>query len=102
MGIISLIDTDLAVVNPAMLPESFRHRLLERKIELLEAPEHECKTLACNILALSPRKCVLLSGNTHTERMLRDQGVEVLTYTGDEICLKGSGGPTCLTRPLLR
>ncbi len=29
-------------------------------------------------------------------------GVDVLVYRGDEISRKGDGGPTCLTRPLLR
>lgn len=102
MGIISLIDADLAVINAAKLPEPFRNWLLERGFKLLEVSAEESKTLACNILTLSPRKCVLLSGNPDTERMLRDRGVDVLTYRGEEISLKGSGGPTCLTRPLLR
>ena len=26
----------------------------------------------------------------------------ILVYKGDEISLKGGGGPTCLTRPLMR
>jgi arginine deiminase len=102
MGIISLIDHNLAVINSRMLPEPFRQWLITRRFKLLEAPASELKTLACNILTLAPRKCMLLSGNPQTERMLKDDGVEVFTYSGDEISLKGTGGPTCLTRPLLR
>lgn len=102
MGIISLIDHNLAVINSRMLPEPFRQWLTTREFKLLEVPASESKTLACNILALAPRKCILLSGNPQTERMLKDEGVEVFTYSGEEISLKGSGGPTCLTRPLLR
>ena len=102
MGIISLIDHNLAVINSQMLPGSFRQWLTARGIKLLEIPSSESKTLACNILALAPRKCILVSGNPQTERMLRDEGVEVWTYAGEEISLKGTGGPTCLTRPLLR
>ena len=102
MGIISLIDGNLAVVNSEMLPESFRELLVDRGFKLLNVDPNESKTLACNILTVSPRKCILLSGNPHTERQLKDEGVEVLTYSGQEISLKGSGGPTCLTRPLLR
>ena len=102
MGIISLIDHNLAVINSKMLPALFRHWLTARGFKLLEAPASESKTLACNILTLAPRQCILVSGNPQTERMLRDEGVEVWTYYGAEISLKGSGGPTCLTRPLLR
>jgi len=29
-------------------------------------------------------------------------GVDVRVYKGEELSLKGDGGPTCLTRPLLR
>ena len=102
MGIISLIDHNLAVINSRMLPEPFRQWLTAREFKLLEVPASELKTLACNILTLAPRKCILLSGNPQTERMLRDEDVEVWTYSGEEISLKGTGGPTCLTRPLLR
>jgi arginine deiminase len=102
MGIISLIDHNLAVINSQMLPASFRQWLIARGFKLLEVPAPESKTLACNILTLAPRQCILLSGNPQTESMLRDEGVEVWTYSGEEISLKGSGGPTCLTRPLLR
>ena len=102
MGIISLIDHNLAVINSEMLPAPFRQWLVARGFKLLEVPPSESKTLACNILTLAQRQCILLSGNPQTEKMLRDEGVEVWTYSGEEISLKGSGGPTCLTRPLLR
>ena len=102
MGIISLVDEKLAVINPLMLPEPFRRWLVSRGFELLKAPPEESETLACNILALAPRQCILLSGNPQTQDILTNKGVEVLTYSGEEISLKGSGGPTCLTRPLLR
>jgi N-dimethylarginine dimethylaminohydrolase len=102
MGIISLIDERLAVINSTMLPESFRQWLVDRGFELLDAPPEEYETLACNVLALAPRQCILLSVNRQTQDILTNKGVEVLTYSGYEISLKGSGGPTCLTRPLLR
>jgi N-dimethylarginine dimethylaminohydrolase len=102
MGIISLVDKNLAVTNQAMLPESFCQVLVARGFKLLAAPALELKTLACNILTLAPRKCILLSGNPRTADMLRAEGVEVLTYSGEEISLKGAGGPACLTRPLHR
>ena len=68
----------------------------------MKTPPEESRTLACNILTLAPRQCILLSGNPQTQDILTNKSIEVLTYSGDEISLKGSGGPTCLTRPLLR
>jgi N-dimethylarginine dimethylaminohydrolase len=102
MGIISLIDEKLAVINSMMLPEPIRRWLVHKGFELLNVPPEESETLACNILALAPRQCILLSGNRQTQDILTNKGIEVLTYSGEEISLKGSGGPTCLTRPLLR
>jgi arginine deiminase len=102
MGIISLIDDNLAVVNSVLLPAAFRQWLVAKGFKLLEVSQRESRTLACNILTLAPRKCILLSGNPQTECMLRDEGVEVSAYSGEEISLKGAGGPACLTRPLLR
>ena len=102
MGIISLIDKNLAVIDSRMLPKPFREWLIRRGFELLSVPPDESRTLACNILTLAPRQCILLSGNPQTQDILTNKSIEVLTYSGDEISLKGSGGPTCLTRPLLR
>jgi arginine deiminase len=43
-----------------------------------------------------------LDGNAETRRRMQAAGVEVRTFAGDEISRKGDGGPTCLSRPLLR
>jgi len=58
--------------------------------------------MGANVLALAPGKCLMLAGNPITQRRLEEAGCEVLTYKGDEISLKGGGGATCLTRPILR
>jgi len=58
--------------------------------------------MGCNILAVAPGKCVMVSGNPQMKRMLEHEGVEVWEYAGEEISRKGAGGPTCLTQPLLR
>ncbi|MFQ5824657.1 MAG: dimethylarginine dimethylaminohydrolase family protein [bacterium] len=102
MSLISPIDDNLAVVYSRLLPVPFREWLLARGIKLLEVPDSEYQTMACNILAVAPRKCIMLSGNPRTKKMLEDEGVEVWVYRGEEISRKGAGGPTCLTRPLLR
>jgi len=102
MSLLSPIDVDLALACSRLLPVPFHERLLSRGIELLEVPEEEFATMGCNVLAVAPGRCVMLSGNPRTARLLQGAGCEVLTYEGKEISLKGSGGPTCLTRPLLR
>jgi len=102
MSLLSPINHDLAVVYSRLLPVPFREWLLRRGIRLLEVSDSEFETMACNILAVSPRKCIMISGNPQTKQMLEDKGIEVWEYGGEEISMKGAGGPTCLTRPLLR
>jgi N-dimethylarginine dimethylaminohydrolase len=102
MSLISLVDHDLAVAYPSLLPVPFWRILRERGVDLIEVPEAEFDTMGTNVLALAPRVSLILEGNPVTEQALRDAGCRVLTYKGDEITLKSEGGPTCLTRPILR
>lgn len=102
MSIISPVDHDLAVVYSRLMPVPFREWLIRRGIRLVEVPDLEFETMGCNVLAVSPRKCLMLAGNPRTRLMLEDEGVEVWEYEGGEISRKGAGGPTCLTRPLWR
>jgi len=102
MSMISPIDHDTAVVYSRLMPVTFRQWLQERDMTLVEAPDDEFESMACNVLAVAPRKCLMLSGNLKTRRKLEAAGVEVTEYAGSEISRKGAGGPTCLTRPLWR
>jgi N-dimethylarginine dimethylaminohydrolase len=102
MSLISPVDHDLAVVYSRLLPVPFREWLLKRGVTLVEVPDEEFDTMGTNVLALSPRRCLLLAGNPLTRRALERAGCEVLEYEGFEISAKGAGGPTCLTRPILR
>lgn len=102
MSLISPIDRDLAVVYSRLLPVPFREWLLERGLRLVEVPDQEFETMGTNVLALAPRRCLMLAGNPITRRAIEQAGGEVLEYDGSEISVKGAGGPTCLTRPLVR
>ncbi|MFN0182152.1 MAG: dimethylarginine dimethylaminohydrolase family protein [Gemmatimonadales bacterium] len=102
MSLISMVDRDLAVVYPALLPVTFMERLARMGIALVEAPEAEFRTMATNVLALAPRRCVMLEGNPITQSGLERAGCSVTTYRGAEVSLKAEGGATCLTRPVLR
>jgi N-dimethylarginine dimethylaminohydrolase len=100
MSIISPVARDLAVVYSPLMPVPFRERLLDLGIELVEVPDEEFETMGANVLAVQPRKCVMVAGNPGTRNRLERAGAHVLEYEGREISLKGGGGPTCLTRPL--
>lgn len=102
MSILSPIDHDLALVYSPLMPDMLRDALTSRGITMIDVPENEFDTMGCNVLALAPRTCILLKGNTETSRRLRSHGASVHAFEGREICAKGSGGPTCLTRPTLR
>ncbi len=102
MSLISPLDTDLALVYPRLAPVRLLELLAERAIATVEVPDEEFETMGPNVLALGPRRALALEGNDETRRRMEAAGVEVLTYKGDEISRKGDGGPTCLTRPILR
>ena len=102
MSLISPVDRDLAVVYSRLLPVPFHERLLARGITLVDTPDEEFDSMATNVLALAPRQCVMLAGNPRTRAALEQAGAQVVEYAGAEISVKGSGGPTCLTRPIVR
>ena len=102
MSIFSPVDKNLAVVYSPLMPIRFRNLLLEMGYELVEVPEKEFESMGCNVLAIEPRKCIMVEGNPITQKALEKAGCQVYTYKGLEISIKGGGGPTCLTRPLKR
>src|SRR3989441_4389805 len=102
MSIVSPIDRDLFLVYAPLMPVPFREALTSRRIALVEVPEEEFDTLGCNVLALAPRDVLMIGGNPETRARLERAGVTAREFAGREICLKGGGGPTCLTRPLMR
>ena len=102
MSVLSPIDRDLALVYSPLMPIRFRDWLLGRGMRLVEVPEAEFDSMGCNVLATAPRRCIMLKGNPATRDALRAAGAEVTEIAGDDISGKGQGGPTCLTRPLLR
>jgi N-dimethylarginine dimethylaminohydrolase len=102
MSFISLIDHDLAVVYPPLMPVALWQLLHERGIEMIEVPEEEFFTMGTNVLAMAPRSCLMLEDNTGTRQLLEEAGCQVQTYQGKELSLKAEGGATCLTRPILR
>lgn len=102
MSIISPITPRLAVVYSRLMPVPFRRVLLSRGVKLIEVPDEEFGSMAGNILSLGSQCCLMLEGNSQTRRLLESAGVEAVEFQGQEICLLGMGGPTCLARPIKR
>lgn len=102
MSILSPVDANLAVVYSPVMPIVFRNELLDRGFHLVEVPDTEFESMGCNVLAIAPRICMLVAGNPKTKAALVEAGCTVHEYAGNEISVKGGGGPTCLTRPMLR
>ncbi|MCI0345831.1 MAG: arginine deiminase family protein [Chloroflexi bacterium] len=102
LSVISPVADDLAVVYPPLLPVGLWELLNELGVRQLSVPDGEFATLGCNVLAVRPGVVIVADGNPRTARLLADSGCEVHTYPASEIGINGSGGPTCMTRPILR
>jgi N-dimethylarginine dimethylaminohydrolase len=102
MSLVSLLDEHTALVDLPWLAVESVELLKARGFKLIEIDYSERETLACNVLALGNRGLLAIEENHKTNQRLRESGFEVRTFPGSELCINGSGGPTCLTRPLLR
>ena len=102
LSVISPVTEDLAVIYPRLLPAGLWELLGEQEIRTVAVPDEEYPTLGCNVLAVRPGVLVMAEGNPATRSALEASGCEVHTYPATEIGINGSGGPTCMTRPILR
>jgi N-dimethylarginine dimethylaminohydrolase len=102
MSLISLLDERTALVDLPWLAVETVELLKSRGFQFIEIDPSERDTLACNVLALGNQRLLAIAENRKTNDRLRQHGFDVRTFPGSEICINGSGGPTCLTRPLLR
>ena len=105
MSLISLVDTSSALICLPLLPVGLLDLLLEKNFSLIEAPFDEFEssnTLSTNVLATSPGECIMLESVPKTRKVLTASGIKVRVFNGDPLCIGCEGGPTCLTRPLLR
>lgn len=102
MSVLSPVDHDLAVVYLPLMPVRLVELLERRGIGFVEVPESEFDSMGCNVLAIGPREAIAVDGNPETVRRMQAAGVKVHVITATEISRKGEGGPTCLTRPLVR
>ena len=102
MSLISLLDEHTALVDLPWLAVETVELLKARGYRLIEIDSSERDTLACNVLSLGGKRLLAIEENLKTNDRLRHAGFDVRTFAASEVCINGSGGPTCLTRPLLR
>jgi dimethylargininase len=102
LSVISPVADDVAVVYLPLLPAGLYELLQDLSYRLVEVPDEEYPTLACNVLAVRPGVVVTAEGNDVTRSRLEAAGVEVHAVPLREVGENGSGGVTCLTRPVLR
>ncbi|NKB51417.1 MAG: amidinotransferase [Rhizobiaceae bacterium] len=105
MSLVSIVDTRTALVCLDLVPVALRQLMLDLGYRLIAAPFDEFQstgTLSTNVLATAPGRCIMLDGIPKTRAALENAGIEVTVFEGDALCIGCEGGPTCLTRPLLR
>jgi N-dimethylarginine dimethylaminohydrolase len=102
MSLMSLLDEHTMLVDLPWLAVETVELLKSRGFNFIEIDATERDTLACNVLALGNNRLLAIAENCKTNARLREAGFEVRTFSGKELCVNGGGGPTCLTRPLLR
>jgi N-dimethylarginine dimethylaminohydrolase len=102
MSLMSLLDEQTALVDLPWLAVETVELLQSRGYRLIQIEYSERDTLACNVLSLGEKRLLALEENQKTNQKLRQAGFDLRTFPGSELCINGGGGPTCLTRPLLR
>ena len=105
MSLVSMLDHDLAIGCLSLFSLDLIKIFNDNNIKLISIPEDEyfkSKTLAVNILALSPRNLAVMKGYPKTIDLLIKSGCKINLFSGDELCIKTEGGATCLTRPIWR
>ena len=102
MSLISPLNENLFLIYKKLLPIALLKLLKKLDIKTISIADEDYDSLGCNVLPLSTTKCLITSGNDKTFKIIEENGVEVIEFQASEICYKGSGGPTCLTRPIYR
>ncbi|MBZ9965925.1 dimethylarginine dimethylaminohydrolase family protein [Mesorhizobium sp. BR1-1-2] len=105
MSVISPLADDLALVYSPLLPAPFYQMLKARGIRLVEGDAEEFASsngLSLNVLPTSPLKVIAVAGFPKTKAAMEAAGCMVEVFEADALCIACEGGPTCLTRPILR
>lgn len=105
MSLISPLDEKLALVHAPLLPVALYQMFRQAGIEMIVAPADEFAAsngLSLNVLPTTPRNVIMVAGFPKTKAAMEAAGCVVSTFDADALCIACEGGPTCLTRPVLR
>ncbi|OJF98457.1 dimethylarginine dimethylaminohydrolase family protein [Pararhizobium antarcticum] len=105
MSVMSPLSSGLALVFAPLLPAAFYQLLKEWGVAMVEAPAdefHASNGLSLNVLPVRPNEVIMVSGFPKTKAAMEAAGCTVTTFDADALCIACEGGPTCLTRPVLR
>jgi len=105
MSLVSLVGVKQALVCLELVPVALHQDLMHMGYEIIAAPFEEFQTshtLSTNVLATAPGRCIMLNRIPKTRAVLEQAGIDVTVFDGDALCIGCEGGPTCLTRPILR
>jgi dimethylargininase len=105
MSLVSPVDTRAAVINELLFPVALYQLMLSKGYQLIALPADEYEassTLSGNILAVAPGECIMIDGFPKTRKAIEAAGVKVSVFDGEALCIGCEGGPTCLSRPILR
>jgi len=105
MSLVSLVDTRVAAVTLSLLPVGLYRLMQQMEFQLIDIPRDEFEssgTLSANIMALAPGRCIMIDGYPDTRKALEAAGIEVTVFDGKALCVGCEGGPTCMSRPVLR
>ena len=105
MSLVSPVDTRVAVINELLFPVALYQLMLSMGYQLIALPADEYQassTLSGNILALAPGECIMIDGYPETCSAIEAAGVKLQVFDGEALCIGCEGGPTCMSRPVLR
>jgi N-dimethylarginine dimethylaminohydrolase len=103
MGMLRIIDKDLAICWPRRTAHSTIKALQERGYEVLFPPfvDDQASYRGINFVTLGPRKVLMVKDLPITQSFLEAQGVECIVTSTDELS-KAAGNVGCLTGVLAR
>jgi N-dimethylarginine dimethylaminohydrolase len=103
MGMLRIVDRDLAIAWPHRTPHAAVAALRERGCEVAFLPEAEEaeRNRALNFVTLGPRKILMVAGNPATQAFYESLGIDCITSPAGELA-KAAGAIGCLTGVLSR
>lgn len=103
MGMLRIVDRDLAVAWPRRTPHVVVQACRERGMHVIFLPEVDDYQMnrAVNFVTLGPRRIVLEAGYTKVQAFYERHGIECVTVAASEL-VKAAGGFGCLTGVLER